>query len=117
MTGIAIALLLTAGVVAQSTQETVYEAGPGITLPKVVKEVHATYPKDALNDGIQGSVEMRCVVSTDGKPTAIEVTKPLEPRLDEAAVSALRQWEFEPGKKDNQAVPVRITIEMTFRVK
>jgi TonB family protein len=37
--------------------------------------------------------------------------------LDEAAVTALEQWRFEPGRKDGKAVPVQVDIEMRFGLK
>lgn len=98
-------------------QETVYEPGSGVTLPKVVKEVRAQYPPGSMDSQVQGTVLMKCVVKRDGKPGDITVTKSLEPTLDEAAVAALKQWEFEPGKKDGAAVAVRVAIEMTFTLK
>jgi periplasmic protein TonB len=101
----------------QTTQDTVYEAGPGITLPKIVKEVKAEYPKESMAAGVQGWVRMTCVVGRDGKPGNIEITESLEPRIDEAAIAALRQWEFEPGAKDGGPVAVRVTIEMSFTLK
>ena len=60
---------------------------------------------------------MSCVVDTDGKPVDIEVTKALDPEADEAAVDALKQWEFTPGSIDGKAVRVRITVEMRFALK
>lgn len=83
----------------------------------MVKEVKADYPKEAMDSGAQGVVWMKCVVGRDGRTSSIEVTKSVEPRIDEAAVAALRQWEFTPGAKDGEPVPVRITIEMRFTLK
>jgi TonB family protein len=34
--------------------------------------------------------------------------------LDDAAVRAVTQWTFEPGKKDGVVVPVLVTIDSTF---
>ncbi len=36
--------------------------------------------------------------------------------LDEKAIEAVRQWRFEPAKKDGQAVPVMINVEVNFPV-
>jgi TonB family protein len=37
--------------------------------------------------------------------------------LDDEAVKALKQWEFEPGTKDGAPVAVRVDVEMTFKLK
>jgi periplasmic protein TonB len=100
-----------------SARQTVYEPGPGITLPSVIKEVKPDYPREAMDAGVQGDVVMACVVSRDGRPGEITIERSLEPRLDDAAVAALKQWEFKPGTKDGEPVAVRVRILMTFRVK
>jgi TonB family protein len=37
--------------------------------------------------------------------------------LDAEAVRAAKQWLFNPGAKDGQAVAVSVTIEMTFTLR
>jgi TonB family protein len=37
--------------------------------------------------------------------------------LDDEAVKAVRNWRFEPGRKDGIAVPVLVEIEMTFTMR
>jgi TonB family protein len=93
--------------------------GPDVTLPRVVREVKPEYTREALQAGIQGSVTLTVVVKTDGMPGSIEITQSLDPEhgLDAAAVRALEQWRFEPGRKDGKAVPVQVDIEMTFTLK
>ena len=68
-----------------------------------------------MRDGVQGGVNLECVVLTDGTVGDVRVTKPLHPELDEAAMRTLRQWVFKPGTKDGVAVPVQIEVEMTSR--
>lgn len=117
MTTLALAMLVLMSPLWAAAQDTVYDPGPGITLPKVITEVKPDYPREAMNSGIQGSVRLRCVVALDGRAAEIAVTQPLDPRLDEAAAAALREWEFEPGRKDDKAVPVRVEIEIRFALK
>lgn len=107
--------LAAVGVAAQ--EETVYEAGPGIVLPRVVKEVKPQYTPRAMEEGVEGAIWLRAVVRTDGSTSNHVIAKGLHPELDEKAIEALRQWQFEPGQKDGKAVPVRITVELTFKLK
>jgi TonB family protein len=111
---LAMAVLLWAAV-AGAGQEIVYEPGGATTLPRVVKEVRPDYPSPDIP--AEGRVIMTCVVRSDGKVSDVTVTEPLEPRLDEAAVGALKQWEFAPGTRNGKPVAVRISVEMTFRRK
>ncbi len=51
-----------------------------------------------------------------GKPQQIRVQRSLGMGLDEKAIEAVRQWRFEPAKKDGQPVPVMINVEVNFRL-
>jgi hypothetical protein len=37
--------------------------------------------------------------------------------LDAAAVNAMKQWRFEPGKRDGIAIPVMVEVEMNFTLR
>jgi vitamin B12 transporter len=111
-------LALSTGLLAgQESTRKVYTPGNDVTPPRVVTRVNATYPKDAMDARIQGEVRLALVVETDGTPSGISVTKHLSPSLDDAATDALKQFRFEPGKRNSEAVPVRIEMEMSFRLQ
>ena len=107
------------GEAAANPQQVVDGKDPGVTLPKVISEVKPQYTPEAIQAKIEGTVMMTAVVRTDGTPGDIEITKSLDTEygLDKQAVAALSQWRFEPGLKDGKRVPVRLTIEMRFRLR
>ena len=105
------------GAKSQPEPARVYKPGEGVTAPVLVKEVKPRYTSDAKDAKIQGVVTLECVVNADGSISDVEVTKSLEAGLDEEAIKAVKQWRFEPGKKDGKPVPVRITLEMTFTLR
>jgi TonB family protein len=100
-------------------QEVVDSKAPGVTLPKVLSEVKPEYTAEAMRARIEGTVIMTTVIRTDGMPSAIAITKSLDAEygLDTQASTALSQWRFEPGLKDGKPVAVRVSVEMTFRLK
>jgi protein TonB len=79
-------------------------------MPTVIKEVKPRYTPEALDAGIQGFVEVEATI-TDGKVTDARVIRSL-PMLDEAALEAVRQWEF-----SRLSEPVKVTIELTFALR
>lgn len=107
------------GVAAAHAQEVVDGKDPGVTKPKVISEVRPQYTPEALKARIEGTILLTLVVRTDGTPDDIEITQSLDTEygLDQQAIDALGQWRFEPGLKDGKAVPVRVEIEVRFRVK
>jgi len=100
-------------------QETGYQPSPEIKNPKVLKEAKPGYTADAMRAGIQGSILLEVVVLRDGTVGDVTVTRSLDAvkGLDNEAVRAVKKWRFEPGTKEGKPVPVRVEIEMTFRLK
>ena len=97
----------------------VYAPGQGVTAPRIRKEVKPQYTEEAKAARIQGAVVLDVVVLKDGRVGDVTVTRSLDTvhGLDAEAVKAVKQWEFEPGKKDGKPVPVRVDIELTFTLK
>jgi TonB family protein len=111
------ALVLTSLLALSAAQDIVYRPGDGVSLPRVTKQVHPEYTAEAMAARIQGTVTVEAVVLSSGKVGEVEVVVPLDPGLDQQSVTATKQWEFEPGRKDGKAVAVRVSIEHTFRLK
>ncbi len=70
-----------------------------------------------MADKIEGEVIMECVVKADGKVGDIRIVKSLDPDLDQAAIDAASQWEFDPGTKNGKPVDVLVTITIGFTLK
>ena len=85
----------------------VYDPGNGVTLPSVIKEIHLMGTADA-------TVRITCVVNPDGRVGTATVTASPDPKLNDVAVRALRQWRFKPGLKDGKPVAVRIYVELAI---
>lgn len=82
--------------------------------PVVLSRVMPTYPPLARARGLEGRVILTAVVDQQGRvEAAITVTQSMS-LFDAAAVEALRQWRFEPGR-DRDGTPVRVRIEIPIR--
>ena len=87
----------------------------GMTPPRPVVKVQPQYTEEARNAKLRGTVVARVEIWPDGKAHNIRVERGLGMGLDQKALEAIEQWEFEPGKKDEKPVKVGATIEMNFR--
>jgi len=96
-----------------------YRLGSGVTTPRVLKEVKPQYTAQAMRAKIQGSVWLECVVLPDGTAGSVRVLRSLDSTfgLDQEAMKAARQWQFAPGTRFGQAVPVLVTIEIIFTLR
>ncbi len=84
--------------------------------PRVASKVEPKYTRQARAAKIQGKVVLTMVIKADGRADQIHVAQSLDKGLDANAITAIRKWHFEPGKKDGKAVPVAATIEVNFKL-
>jgi TonB family protein len=92
---------------------------PGVTIPRVVKEVKPAYTLAAMERRIQGTVWIQGVVEITGSFGRMSIQRSLDPDygLDAAAIAAAEQWQFEPATLDGKPVAVFITIELAFMLR
>lgn len=96
-----------------------YEIGQdNVVPPAVVNSPRPTYTAEAMEAGVEGRVVLECVVGTDGACEEPRVVQSLDPQgLDLQATAALRQWQFRPGQRSGDPVPVLVNVEMTFTLR
>jgi TonB family protein len=100
-----------------SSLGTVYRAEPHVvSAPRAINSPPPEYSEEARRARYEGSAIVWLVVDTAGSPHDLQIQRPLGLGLDEKAVERLRTWTFEPGKKDGQPVPVKINVEVSFRL-
>ena len=89
---------------------------PDVTPPRLTHKVEPTYTEAARTAHVSGSVRLTLVVNESGTAEGIRVVRSLDAGLDQAAIDAVSQWQFEPARKKGQAVPAAATIEVNFRL-
>lgn len=83
--------------------------------PKVVKRVMPEYPEEAIQDGAEGSVLLNIVVDEKGVVLEAIVISANPPGIfDEAAISAMKQWVFEPAEQAGIPIKVRLGYPIKF---
>jgi protein TonB len=88
----------------------------GVTQPVLVHEVKPVYPEDVKAAKIAGNVELEAIIDSAGQVADARVITGV-PELNDAALDAIRQWEFTPGEVNHQPVAVVVQVEMTFKVR
>lgn len=91
--------------------------GGQIKEPRKTKEVKPIYPEIARKARIEGVVILEITVSKQGKVKDVKVLRPLSMGLTEAAVEAVKQWEYEPSTLNNRPVEVLITVTVRFNLQ
>jgi protein TonB len=76
------------------------------------------YPRDALRDGIQGTVMLQVLVDVDGRPLDVRIQQSSGNRqLDNAARrQVLEHWRFRPAMKDGRAIQAIGLVPIDFNL-
>ncbi|HKR32691.1 MAG TPA: energy transducer TonB [Terriglobales bacterium] len=94
----------------------VFRVGGGVSAPSPIYKPEPEYSPEARQAKLQGTVILSLIVGADGRTRGIRIARSLGMGLDERAIEAVRQWRFDPAKKDGAAVPVAVEVEVSFRL-
>ncbi len=100
----------------EKEQAEAVRVGGKIKPPKKIKDVMPAYPAPAKSAGVAGVVIIEATIGANGKVIATKVLRSV-PMLDQAAVDAVRQWEFTPTLLNGAPVPVVMTVTVNFTLK
>ena len=84
--------------------------------PRKIKDVKPVYPASAFPMRAQGAVLIEAIIGPDGRVQEARVLHSVRP-LDEAALDAVRRWEYEPSLLNGVPVAVVITIVVNFALQ
>jgi len=94
----------------------VFRVGGGISAPQAISTPDPDYTEEARNAKTQGTCILGLIVDAEGHPRDIRVVRGLGFGLDAKAIEAVRQWRFQPARKDGEPVNVQISVEVSFRL-
>ena len=90
-------------------------AGGLVKWPTKIRDAQPMYSAIAQAAHVQGTVILEAIIGVDGKMQSVRVMRSV-PVLDQAAIDAVRQWEYTPSQLNGVAVPVIMTVTVTFQL-
>jgi TonB family protein len=93
-----------------------FHVGGGVTAPKLEKKTEPDYTEEARAAKYQGTVVLYVEIGPDGVARNMRVIRGLGLGLDQKAIDAVGQWQFQPGMRNGVPVTVQATIEVNFRL-
>jgi protein TonB len=85
--------------------------------PQPVVQAKPRYPDLARKAGIEGQTVVKALVDVDGSVMDVQILKSSgNEMLDEAALTAARNWRFSPAKQRDKFVRVYVSIPINFRL-
>ena len=89
-------------------------------LPQVItaRRVAPIYPATSRRRSEEGDVVLDVLVGADGRVTQITVAGSSDfERLDKAAVAAVQQWRFVPGRVAGEPQAMRLRVPIRFQLR
>jgi protein TonB len=82
-------------------------------------QVRPQYTTAAMMARIQGVVGMEAIVMPDGSAVKVRVTRSLDQNLglDQEAIKAVKRWRVRPATRQGAAIPMFVSIAMTFSLR
>jgi TonB family protein len=94
----------------------VYKMSEVDVKPRIRSKPEPGYPEGARRKRVSGRVVVAAVLCRTGEVGDVEVIEGLPHGLSEEAVKAARRIKFEPARKDDERVSVRVRILYDFEV-
>ena len=104
------------GVKSQEIADVVYKPGADVKAPKLIHYVEPEFSDSSDEAFVDGIVKISTVVTQEGVPTDLRVLSSLNSKEDTTAVNAVKQWRFQPGTRNGEAVRVQVTVEVSFHL-
>ncbi|MBN2564717.1 MAG: energy transducer TonB [Candidatus Eisenbacteria bacterium] len=113
--GVAMSLGAAEGI--SGTREFVFEAYELDQAPTPIVRVPPAYPYGARERGIEGAVQVRMLVTTEGTVGDVEILEARPKGVFEDAVRrTVPQWRFSPGKIEGKAVTAWVITTIHFNL-
>ncbi|HET9705869.1 MAG TPA: TonB family protein [Vicinamibacterales bacterium] len=90
--------------------------GVSVRQPQQIRRVEPIYPQIALLARVQGLVVIEATIGADGRVINARVLRSVS-QLDQAALDAVRQWQYTPTLLNGVPVPVIMTVTVNFQLK
>ena len=87
--------------------------GGGVRPPQQIARVNPIYPAEAREQRVQGVVILEALIDVTGRVQDVKLLRSI-PLLDQAAIDAVRLWQYEPTLLDGVPVPVIMTVTVQF---
>ena len=88
--------------------------------PKLLHEILPVYPKEALENKVEGTVYLQYVVNVDGSVSGVKVLKSSatieRKEFQQAAIDAVSQFRYKPAEHNGKPVAVWIPRAIRFRL-
>ena len=85
----------------------------GVAAGNLIRKTQPVYPAIARSARVQGAVILQATISRTGAVTNLKVVSG-PPMLRQAAIDAVKTWQYKPYLLNNQPTDVDTTVQVVF---
>jgi RNA polymerase sigma factor (sigma-70 family) len=85
-------------------------------IPTPIFQGHPSYPFEMRQNGIGGQVVVDFVIDTTGAVRNAHVANSTRPEFEQAALDAVNQWIFSPGRVSGNSVNTQLEVPIVFAI-
>ncbi|HZX94891.1 MAG TPA: carboxypeptidase regulatory-like domain-containing protein [Myxococcales bacterium] len=100
---------------AASVADSALEFNDSMTAPAMISGPAPEYTPEAVERGVQGAMQIRCVVTVEGQVRACKVVKGL-PFMNSAVVDSLERRKYKPALAQGKPVDVYYTFNIQLKL-
>ena len=93
-----------------------FQVGGGVSTPVLIYSVDPEFSDEARREKYQGISTLAVIVDAQGNVQNPRVVQALGMGLDERAIQAVKLYRFRPAQLQGKPVPVRIWVQVIFRI-
>jgi TonB family protein len=97
------------------SEKSAMHVGGSVKPPTLVHTNNPTFTDLANAQKFTGNVKLYLWFDSDGKVSHVSVAKPAGLGLDEAAIAAVEQYQFQPATRNGNAVTVDLYLDVSFK--
>ncbi len=75
------------------------------------------YPDQAKTAHIEGKIYLVAYINEKGDVDDVKIIRGLPAGCDDAAIKAIKETKFSPGKQNGAAIKVQLSIPITFKIQ
>lgn len=98
----------------QEETDAIFSAADLDQMPRPTVQQPPDYPSELRRRRVAGTVYVIFIVDRNGRVMNPSVEQAPHPQLGAAALTAVKKWRFEPGKRQGRPVPFKMRVPITF---
>jgi TonB family protein len=93
-----------------------FSSGTGVIPPHCTYMPNPPFTDEARRAKLSGYLMIDAIIGSDGKATAVRISRGLPYNLNEQAVHTLESWSCKPASLNGQPFPAMVTFEVNFKM-